>query len=110
MSPKEFDQFIAKNVKHNPIEASILNRLRKDLEAAGDPIVMVFDGEEETPVKTYKDIKSQVFNLDECFLNTAKGHWVRFVLGNEQDCLVDHHVTLSPVLDPIYEWASDKWD
>lgn len=101
---KEFAEFIDSNMAHNYIEAKILNRLIKAFKAAGDPIVNVWDGEEENPVSTSREIQEQVFNLDECHLYTQSGGWVFFVNGNEWDALSDYTTDLEPILAPVNEW------
>lgn len=99
-----FRVFIDQNMAHNYIEAKIVKKVIKALADAGNPIVQVDDREEVTDVATKREILEQVFNLDECFLITQSGGWVRIVLGNEWDALVDYTTSLEDTLKPVNAW------
>lgn len=107
--PFDFQQFIADNIKANPAEATIVRKVVRALKAAGTPVVNVWDGEENNPVRTEKDVLEQVFNLDQAWLKTADGAWVFIVLGNEWDALTDYSVSLEAALKPVNEYLESKW-
>lgn len=87
-----------------PIEADIVARVFNALQAAGDPIVRVFDGEEDSRVRTLDDVNMLVFNLDEAYLYTDSGRFVRLVMGEEWDTLSDYSVALEEALAPVNEY------
>lgn len=103
------DEFIAESKKHHYIELTILNKIIKALNAADDPIVAVWDGDELTPVTpgNKKEIHRLVFNLDECWLKTRSKAFVYFVLGNEWDCISDYTLRLEPVLKSINDFIDE---
>lgn len=104
MNSTEFAQFIADNKAANPVEARIVHKVWKALKAADNRVVSVFDGEETTHVDTMAEMDAVVFNLDECYLYARTGGWVRIVLGNEWDCLVDYTLNLEDALAPVNEY------
>lgn len=99
-----FAKFIDDNMEHLFVESTIVKRLIKAFADAGNPFVKVDDGEEITEVNGEREILEQVFNLDECWLLTASGSWVRVVLGNEWDCLVDYTLDVEEIITPVNEW------
>lgn len=99
-----FKAFIDENMDHNFIEATIVRKIIKAAASAGTPFVQVFDTEEWVDVDGEREILEQVFNLDECWLYTADRDWVRIVLGNEWDCIVDYNVSFEETLAPVNTW------
>lgn len=99
-----FARFIDENMEHNHIEADVVKRIIAAFADAGNPIVGVDDREEVTPVNGEREILEQVFNLDECWLFPEGGGWVRIVLGNEWDCVVDYTTSLDDTLATVNEY------
>jgi hypothetical protein len=110
MTQEEFDAFIAENKEHNNKVADVVHRVWVAMKAAGDPIVAVFDSEETTKCETEQDLDRLVFNLDECFLIAESGGWVRIVMENGYDCLVDYTLGLEDALTPVNEYIDKKID
>jgi hypothetical protein len=98
---EQFQKFIDDAMKALPAETRMVNKVYESLKKAGKPIVKVWDTEEWTQVSTLRELQEIVFNLDECFLYTADNSWVRIVLGNEWDCVVDYTVDLEEALEPV---------
>lgn len=97
-------EFIAEQIKARPIEAKIVRKVVRALKAAGTPVVKTWDGVETTKVSTEKDIMTEAFNLDEVWLYTADGSWVRLTMGNEWDLITDYTLSLEEVIEPVSEW------
>jgi hypothetical protein len=102
-------EFIANAIKNNPVEAKIVRKIVKALKKAGTPVTSVWDGVEETPATTTKEILALVFNLDQCHLYTEGTGWVFLVGGNEWDMLSDYTVSLEEALKPVNDWI-DKYN
>lgn len=90
-----------KGIAHMPIEARMIRLVVKSLKAAGTPVVKVWDSEEWEDTPTRDDVLNAAFNLDECFLYTESGSWVRIVMGNDIDCVVDYTLDLEEALAPV---------
>ncbi len=105
-----FRVFINQNMAHNYVEAKVLRKLYKAFKAAGNPIVKVDDTEEVTDVSTLREVQEIVFNLDECFLITEKGGWIRFILGNDWDVICDYTLSLEETMEPIDAWITKHQD
>lgn len=105
----EFQAFINREIAARPIEADIVRRVIAALAEAGTPVVNVWDGVESTPVVTERDIMEQVFNLDEAYLYTTSGAWVRLVMGNEWDLIADYLISLEEALDPVQKYIAQNW-
>lgn len=107
----DLKKFIDEQLRVHPAEATITRRLVRALRKAGTPIVKVDDGEEITPARTERAILELVFNLDECYLLTEDGSWVRLVLGNPDpaDFIVDYTLDLDPVLESLFAWIEARW-
>ncbi|UDL15842.1 hypothetical protein QEH42_gp116 [Microbacterium phage Pumpernickel] len=101
-----FQAFIDQNMAHNYVEAKVVKKIVKAFIKAGNPIAKIDDGEDVTDVRTLRDVQEVVFNLDECFLLPKNGGWIRIVLGNDWDCLVDYTVSLEDTLKPINDWIN----
>ena len=99
-----FQEFINRQIAKNPIEARIVRKIVKALKDAGNPVVSVWDGEEDNPVTTKRDVLEQVFNLDQAHLYTKDGGWVFVVMGNEWDVLSDYTVSLEEALKPVNDY------
>ncbi len=100
----DFEAFIADQIKSRPTEATIVRKAVRALKAAGVPVVAVWDTVERVEVKTEEDILKEVFNLDEAFLVTQSGAWVRLTMGNEYDIITDYTTDLEAALQPALEW------
>lgn len=92
-------------VAQRPIEARIVRKVIKALKDAGNPVVQVYDTEEYVDVATKDEILNEVFNLDEAYLITESGGWVRLIMGQDWDTICDYTMSLAPVIDPIIEYA-----
>ena len=101
--------FIDKAIEQNPIEAKIVRKIVRALKASGNPIVSVWDGEQDNPVKTERDILEQVFNLDMAHLYTESGAWVLVVMGNEWDVISDYNLSLEAALKPVSDYIESNW-
>lgn len=104
------DAFIDGQIKHLPIENKILKKIVKALAKAGNPVVSVWDGEEDNKVSGLREIQVQVFNLDSCHLYTESDGWVFLVLGNGWDTLSDYTVSLEDTLKETMDWISKNMD
>jgi hypothetical protein len=96
-------------VQHLPAEATTVRKVVKALKDAGSPVVAVWDGEERVPVSNRDEVLEAVFAVDEAFLYTASGSWVRIILGNEWDALSDYTVDLEDALKPVNDYLQSKW-
>lgn len=109
MTTDRLGEYIARAKEQSPIEAKIVHKIWAALRDAGNPIVSVYDGEETTKATTRTEVDRLVFNLDECYLNTKSGGWVRIVMGNEWDCLIDYTVSLEAALQGVNDYI-DKYN
>lgn len=96
--------FTADQIAKRPTEVTILSRIVNALKNAGDPVVKVWDGEEESPVLTTGDVMHLAFNLDELHLYTKSGAFVFLVMGQDYDMLTDYSVSLEEALTPVNNW------
>lgn len=110
MNSADFKAFIDENLAAHPAERKVLRKIVKALKDNGTPVTEVYDTEEYTKVSSLRSIQEQVFNLDEAWLLTESGSWVRFTMGNEWDCLTDYTTDLEEALAPISEYINKKWD
>ncbi len=99
-----FARFIDDGIAAHPVEARLIRKVRKALEKAGDPIVKVDDREEVTDVVTLRDVYEQAFNLDELFLITKSGSWVRLTMGEGYDVICDYTTDLEVALKPVFDY------
>lgn len=105
----ELDVFIDRQITERPIEATVVRKLVRALKTAGDPVVEIFDTEEYNAVKTERDILVQVFNLDESYVITKSGGWVRLVMGQDYDMIADYTVSLEDALTDFNDWIMSKY-
>jgi hypothetical protein len=110
MDNNQLSQFIDDAMANMPAERKILHRVVRALADNGTPVRFVFDGEIETPVRTLRDIQMQVFNLDDSYLLTESGSWVRLVLGNDWDTLTDYTLDLEEALAPVTAYIERNAD
>ena len=102
-------EYINKALENNPIEAEMLKKFYEASEAAGDPVVSVYDGGEDVKVSTLREVYDNVFNLDESYIYTASGSYAYIVMGNEPyELFSDYTVDLEGILSPISEWAEEQ--
>jgi len=97
------EQYIAEAIARRPLEAAYVRRIVEALDANGTPVVAVDDTEEREPVANADDVLNIVFNLDEAYLLTESGAWVRLVMGEYPDTICDYAVSLDPALDPLLD-------
>jgi hypothetical protein len=108
-STPHLDEFITRQItawKGKP-EQRILSKIWTEFNKAGNPIKFVDDTEEINPVDNREEFFYQVYNLDEFFLLTATGQWVRIVMGNDWDCVVDYVLSLEATMTDINEFVED---
>ena len=99
-----FARFIDDGIAAHPVEARLIRKVRKALKDAGDPIVKVWDREEMTKVSTLRELFEQAFNLDELFLYTQSGSWVRLTMGEGYDVICDYTTDLEVALKPVFDY------
>lgn len=105
MASAEFTaNFVATQITARPTEAKIVRKIIRALKAAGDPIVSVWDGEEQVEVSTEADIMAQAFNLDSLGLYTKSDAWVGLQMGEGLDIMADYSVSLEEALTPVNDW------
>lgn len=97
-----------RQIAGRPIEATITRKVIRAMKEAGKPITVVFDGGERVKVEGEHAILNEVFNLDEAYLITEDGSWIRLVLGNEYDIVCDYTTDLEEILSPISDWCSAR--
>lgn len=85
-------------------ERRIVRRIIRAVRAAGDPIVSVWDGEEDTPATLERDILAAVGQLDHAHLYTQSGAWAFIVCGNGVDILTDYTMDLDAALTPVFTY------
>lgn len=95
-------------VAQRPIEARIVRKVIKALKDAGNPVVQVYDTEEYVDVKTKDEILNEVFNLDEAYLITESGGWVRLTMGQDWDTVCDYTMSLDEVLEPVMQYVMNE--
>jgi hypothetical protein len=96
------------NTENNTPEHKITRKVIRALKAAGTPVVAVWDREERIETPTEHEAMEAVFAVDEAWLLTASGSWVRITLGNEWDALTDYTVDLEDTIAPVSDWAGDQ--
>lgn len=97
-------EFAAEQITARPTEAKIVRKIVRALKAAGDPIVSVWDGEEQVEVSTEADIMAQAFNLDSLGLYTKSDAWVGLQMGEGIDIMHDYSERLEEALKPVTDW------
>jgi hypothetical protein len=102
--------YIAQALKHHPIEAKIVRKVLKTMRNANNPITAIFDGVEDTRVKTNNEALELIFDLDEAVLLTTDRSWIRIILGNKWDCLVDYTMDLEESLTPVNNYIEKYGD
>lgn len=98
-------EYVAAQIAARPVEAKIVRKIVRALKAAGNPITSVEDSDgETTPVTTEADVLAIAFNLDDLWLVTQSGSWVRLIMGEGYDLINDYGVSLEDALTPVNEW------
>jgi hypothetical protein len=92
----------------NRIELRIVRKVITALKNNGTPVVKVYDTEEYVPVTNATEAIEATFAVDEAFLMTATGSWVRITLGNEWDVITDYTTDLEDALQPVSDYI-DKY-
>lgn len=110
MDTDQFNKFIADSMAAMPAERKIIRKLFKALNDAGNPIVAVWDGEEETKVSTLDSINREAFNLDQLHLYTKSDDWVFIVMGEGWDALTDYTVDLEDAIKPVTDYIEKNAD
>lgn len=104
----DMQAFIAAQIAARPIEARIVRKVYRALRDAGTPIVAAYDGEEQVPVSTLQDVLNEAFNLDEVYLYTEAGSWVRLTMGEEWDLVCDYTTDLEDALSPVFAYINEN--
>ncbi len=97
--------YLDSQIAKRPIEREIIERIAKALRDVGNPVVRIWDGEENVAVSTDQSILDQAFNLDELSLHTADGSGVFLVMGEGWDMITDYHLSLDSALEPVMQWS-----
>lgn len=108
MTTTDLTDWAKRSMEGRPTEATITRKVIAALKAAGKPVTVVFDGAERTPVDGKNAILNEVFNLDESYLITEDGSWVRLVMGNDYDIVCDYTTNLEDILQPISDWCAER--
>lgn len=70
-------------------ERKVIYAMLNELEGKGFKLVSVYDGENDEPATTVKEVMELIFNLDECRVYLKKegykAHNIYYVLGNADD-------------------------
>ena len=98
-----------KQLADHPAEAAVVKAIIDTLHRAGNPVTQVDYFEDRIDTPTRDDVLNIVFDLDESFLITDDGSWVRITLGNEWDCLTDYTVNLEEILQPVSDLIDRKY-
>lgn len=104
----ELTDWAKRSMEGRPTEATITRKVIKALKDAGKPVTIVFDGGEKVPVDGKNAILNEVFNLDESYLITEDGSWVRLVMGNDFDIVCDYTTNLEQILQPVSDWCAER--
>lgn len=88
-------------------ERVILDRVL-DVLFAKSPTLAVNDGEDETACRTKRAATKAAFATDDCTIILADGEWVTFIWGNGEECIHDHSISLTEVLQPVFDWIEGK--
>lgn len=102
--PPVLDHDLLMKQRHNydvhasgKLERRIVFNLCLHLQAAGFNLVSVWDGEDNTPVKTPKDAMELIFNLDEASLRVRKDgfktHGILLIVGEGDTIITDWNYT-----------------
>lgn len=97
-----------RSMEGRPTEATITRKVIRAMKDAGKPITVVFDGGERVKVDGEHAILNEVFNLDESYLITEDGSWIRLVMGNDFDIICDYTTNLEDILQPVHEWIERR--
>lgn len=100
------EAYIAGQIEARPIEAQIIRKIVSALAEAGTPVTKTWDTVDIERVKTEQEILTVAFNLDEVYLLTGKGSWVRLTMGEEWDLICDYTTNLEEALKPVMEWIA----
>lgn len=106
----DLQSFINGQIAARPVEATLIRKVYRALKAAGNPVVNVWDGEENNPIASERDLLEQAFNLDELTLYTQSGAFVFIVMGQGAEGLTDYNVSLEDALEPVSEWIDKNLD
>jgi len=97
-----------RSMQGRPTEATITRKVIRAMKDAGRPITVVFDGYERVRVDGEHAILNEVFNLDEAYLITEDGSWIRLVMDNDYEIVCDYTVNLEDILQPINDWCDQR--
>ena len=118
VNTKGLSDYAAQQVKERPVEAKLVLRILRALDAAGMPVTEVYDGEERhrifkvnTAPRWWHEsaVLNHAMGLDEVWLSTASGATVYLVMGQHFECLTDYTTDLEDALAPVFAWI-DRWD
>lgn len=91
---------------YHPVETKIVRKVIRALKAAGTPVVAIWDTEEISYATLERDLMELVFNLDEAWLVTEDGGWVRITLGDEWYAITDYTLDLEAALAGVEAWIT----
>lgn len=100
--------YVQRVIDHNDVEARIALRIYNALELAGNPVKYIDYGEGPVDVNSLNEFMQAVFSVDECYIYANRG-WIRFIIGNEWDCLVDYTLNLEEALAPVDSYIRRHW-
>lgn len=100
------DAHISAQMEARPIEVKIIERIYNALKAAGTPVKKTWDTVDIERVNSLEEVYTIAFNLDEVYLLTGKGSWVRLTMGEEWDLICDYTTDLEEALTKVNEWVS----
>lgn len=101
--------YVQQVMDHNHIEADIVKRIFEALQNAGNAVSGFDNGEETEPITDLDSLNQAIFSVEEGYINCEHGGWVRIVLGNGWDCLVDNTISLEAALSPVDSYIRRHW-
>ena len=81
-----------------------IQQVIRALKDDGWSLTFVYYGEEDIPVTNETEAIDAVMSVDDAYLNVARGNetgWVRFVLGNAPDEVVNDYTTNLTIVDTL---------
>lgn len=93
-----------------PVEARIVRKIVRAMKAAGTPWAICWDGEQKYAVGTEAEIMDAVFSVDEPYLFTEDGCWIRFAMGEGWEIVADYAAGLEDTLAPVFAYIDEHMD
>lgn len=101
------NEWTTAQVAARPVEARIVRKVVRAMKAAGTPWAICWDGESKYGVRTEADMLDAVFSVDEPYLFTETGSWIRFAMGEGWEIIADHSVDLEDTLAPVFAYIDE---